>query len=260
MKSYNKMHRASHLPPSSICSYSSSKQQPPPPPLSLCEIEENRWQIWVSQLIFSLHLRPAPISLRLLSQEERFPIAFLSQKRGITFLKQERLQLRRFLQLVGLQQLFDIWPRLKWPFSVLNWGETLIVLNFPDELFWQLFFWYFTLFFPPLTSVTTIWQLENLVKMIIWFLNTFHCQLEIKFFFLAFFTYYYQVNGDTLFMTGDFKEFKVESHANTTWDPQNAMASTAVCRPPLLPSFFFWNLSVICLVESGIELIPVYVL
>ncbi|KAG5524044.1 hypothetical protein RHGRI_030899 [Rhododendron griersonianum] len=36
------------------------------------------------------------------------------------------------------------------------------------------------------------------------------------------------VNGDTLFMTGDFKEFKVESHANTTWDPQNAMANTAV--------------------------------
>lgn len=36
-----------------------------------------------------------------------------------------------------------------------------------------------------------------------------------------------EVNGDTLFMTGDFKEFKVESHANTSWDPQNAMASTA---------------------------------
>ncbi|KAF7127528.1 hypothetical protein RHSIM_Rhsim11G0008000 [Rhododendron simsii] len=50
-----------------------------------------------------------------------------------------------------------------------------------------------------------------------------------------------EVNGDTLFMTGDFKEFKVESHANTTWDPQNAMA-------------------IVCLVESGIELIPVYVL
>ncbi|KAI8530363.1 hypothetical protein RHMOL_Rhmol11G0052100 [Rhododendron molle] len=36
-----------------------------------------------------------------------------------------------------------------------------------------------------------------------------------------------EVNGDTLFMTGDFKEFKVESLANTTWDTQNAMANTA---------------------------------
>lgn len=60
-------------------------------------------------------------------------------------------------------------------------------------------------------------------------------------------------------MTGDFKEFKVESHANTTWDPQNAMASTAVCRPTLLPSFFLLKF-VSCLLESGIELIPGYVL
>ncbi|XP_057978099.1 uncharacterized protein LOC131164707 [Malania oleifera] len=36
-----------------------------------------------------------------------------------------------------------------------------------------------------------------------------------------------EVNGDTLFMTGNFKEFKVESHADGTWDEQNAMASTA---------------------------------
>uniref|UniRef100_A0A2N9H9I8 MINDY deubiquitinase domain-containing protein n=1 Tax=Fagus sylvatica TaxID=28930 RepID=A0A2N9H9I8_FAGSY len=35
------------------------------------------------------------------------------------------------------------------------------------------------------------------------------------------------VNGDTLFMTGNFKEFKVESHANDTWDEHNAMTSTA---------------------------------
>ncbi|PSS11461.1 Ubiquitin carboxyl-terminal hydrolase like isoform 1 [Actinidia chinensis var. chinensis] len=35
-----------------------------------------------------------------------------------------------------------------------------------------------------------------------------------------------EVNGDTLFMTGDFKEFKVESHASNPWDEQNAMAST----------------------------------
>lgn len=37
-----------------------------------------------------------------------------------------------------------------------------------------------------------------------------------------------QVNGDTLFMTGNFKEFKVESRANDTWDEHNVMASTAV--------------------------------
>ncbi|KAF2313203.1 hypothetical protein GH714_009744 [Hevea brasiliensis] len=36
-----------------------------------------------------------------------------------------------------------------------------------------------------------------------------------------------EVNGDTLFMTGNFKEFKVESQANDAWDEHNAMASTA---------------------------------
>ncbi|KAJ7952395.1 putative FAM63A-like protein [Quillaja saponaria] len=36
-----------------------------------------------------------------------------------------------------------------------------------------------------------------------------------------------EVNGDTLFMTGDFKEFKLDNHANNTWDQHNAMASTA---------------------------------
>ncbi|XVE64926.1 hypothetical protein DITRI_Ditri07aG0141300 [Diplodiscus trichospermus] len=36
-----------------------------------------------------------------------------------------------------------------------------------------------------------------------------------------------EVNGDTLFMTGNFKEFKVDSQASGTWDEQNAMASTA---------------------------------
>ncbi|KAF3448465.1 hypothetical protein FNV43_RR09178 [Rhamnella rubrinervis] len=36
-----------------------------------------------------------------------------------------------------------------------------------------------------------------------------------------------EVNGDTLFMTGSFKEFKVENHSNETWDENNAMASTA---------------------------------
>ncbi|GMQ05217.1 hypothetical protein CsSME_00050331 [Camellia sinensis var. sinensis] len=36
-----------------------------------------------------------------------------------------------------------------------------------------------------------------------------------------------EVNGDTLFMTCNFKEFKVENHANNTWDEQNAMVNTA---------------------------------
>lgn len=36
-----------------------------------------------------------------------------------------------------------------------------------------------------------------------------------------------EVNGDTLFMTGNFKEFKLESGTNGTWDEQNVVASTA---------------------------------
>ncbi|KAF7828332.1 ubiquitin carboxyl-terminal hydrolase MINDY-2 [Senna tora] len=36
-----------------------------------------------------------------------------------------------------------------------------------------------------------------------------------------------EVNGDTLFMTGNFKEFKVESHESNSWDEHNAMSSTA---------------------------------
>ncbi|MCE3050949.1 hypothetical protein HAX54_048584, partial [Datura stramonium] len=36
-----------------------------------------------------------------------------------------------------------------------------------------------------------------------------------------------EVNGDTIYVTGNFKEFKVEDTANTTWDQQSAMASTA---------------------------------
>jgi hypothetical protein len=30
-------------------------------------------------------------------------------------------------------------------------------------------------------------------------------------------------------MTGNFKEFKAESHTNDPWDEHNAMTSTAVC-------------------------------
>lgn len=36
-----------------------------------------------------------------------------------------------------------------------------------------------------------------------------------------------EVNGDTLFMTSSFKEFRLESSSNVTWDEQNALASTA---------------------------------
>lgn len=36
-----------------------------------------------------------------------------------------------------------------------------------------------------------------------------------------------EVNGDTLFMTGNFKEFKVDDHGNSSWDEHNAMANTA---------------------------------
>ncbi|KAI4327029.1 hypothetical protein L6164_019534 [Bauhinia variegata] len=34
-----------------------------------------------------------------------------------------------------------------------------------------------------------------------------------------------EVNGDTLFMTGNFKQFMVESHENNTWDEHNALTT-----------------------------------
>ncbi|GAB4856948.1 hypothetical protein Ancab_014866 [Ancistrocladus abbreviatus] len=36
-----------------------------------------------------------------------------------------------------------------------------------------------------------------------------------------------EVNGDTIYMSSDFKEFRLESNANGTWDEQNAVANTA---------------------------------
>uniref|UniRef100_A0A0R0KQB7 MINDY deubiquitinase domain-containing protein n=1 Tax=Glycine max TaxID=3847 RepID=A0A0R0KQB7_SOYBN len=36
-----------------------------------------------------------------------------------------------------------------------------------------------------------------------------------------------EVNGDTLFLTSNFKEFKVENHESSTWDENNALTSTA---------------------------------
>ncbi|KAL2532902.1 Protein of unknown function (DUF544) [Abeliophyllum distichum] len=36
-----------------------------------------------------------------------------------------------------------------------------------------------------------------------------------------------EVNGDTVYMTGNFKEFKVEDHSNSTWHEKNAIDSTA---------------------------------
>ncbi|KAK8267774.1 hypothetical protein V6Z12_D11G021600 [Gossypium hirsutum] len=45
-----------------------------------------------------------------------------------------------------------------------------------------------------------------------------------------------EVNGDTLFMTSSFKEFKVnDNHVTGTWDEQNAMASTAVVNSDVEP-------------------------
>lgn len=51
----------------------------------------------------------------------------------------------------------------------------------------------------------------------------------LEFNILVWSVHVFQVNGDTLFMTGNFKEFKVESHENNSWDERNAMSSTAVC-------------------------------
>lgn len=40
----------------------------------------------------------------------------------------------------------------------------------------------------------------------------------------------FQVNGDTVYMTGNFKEFNPENPPEArSWDEQNAMANTAVC-------------------------------
>ncbi|KAL2972541.1 hypothetical protein AAZX31_14G000100 [Glycine max] len=36
-----------------------------------------------------------------------------------------------------------------------------------------------------------------------------------------------EVNGDTLFLTSNFKEFKVENHESSSWDENNALTSTA---------------------------------
>uniref|UniRef100_M1C2T5 MINDY deubiquitinase domain-containing protein n=1 Tax=Solanum tuberosum TaxID=4113 RepID=M1C2T5_SOLTU len=51
-----------------------------------------------------------------------------------------------------------------------------------------------------------------------------------------------EVNGNTIYVTSNFKEFKVEDNANTTWDQQSAMDSTAhqsnpiICRLKLFAS------------------------
>ncbi|KAG8374828.1 hypothetical protein BUALT_Bualt10G0036100 [Buddleja alternifolia] len=50
---------------------------------------------------------------------------------------------------------------------------------------------------------------------------------EIKCQYATVAKYVATVNGDTLYMTGNFKEFKMDDHSNRTWDEQNAMASTA---------------------------------
>lgn len=52
-----------------------------------------------------------------------------------------------------------------------------------------------------------------------------------------------EVNGDTVFMTGNFTEFKIENQFNESWNEQNAMTSTAdylatlEASPPAISSF-----------------------
>lgn len=36
-----------------------------------------------------------------------------------------------------------------------------------------------------------------------------------------------EVNGDTVYVMGNFKDFKMDDHSNATWNEQNAMATTA---------------------------------
>jgi len=60
-----------------------------------------------------------------------------------------------------------------------------------------------------------------------------------------------QVNGDTLFVTSNFKEFRLESSANGIWDEQNAVASTAVCREVFFHFVFALENTCVCI-------IPVY--
>lgn len=45
------------------------------------------------------------------------------------------------------------------------------------------------------------------------------------------------MNGDTVYVMGNFKDFKMDDHSNVTWDEQNAMTSTAVCISPF-PDFW----------------------
>lgn len=48
------------------------------------------------------------------------------------------------------------------------------------------------------------------------------------------------MNGNTIYVTSNFKEFNVEDNANTTWDQQSAMDSTAVCSSlPVIECYGF---------------------
>lgn len=38
-----------------------------------------------------------------------------------------------------------------------------------------------------------------------------------------------KVNGDTIFMTGNFMEFKADNQVHDSWNEQSAMTNTAVC-------------------------------
>ncbi|KZV55865.1 hypothetical protein F511_26299 [Dorcoceras hygrometricum] len=50
-----------------------------------------------------------------------------------------------------------------------------------------------------------------------------------------------EVNGDTVFMTGNFKVFKMDDNSNSTWNEQNAMSTTAVWNFGII-SFSFTSL------------------
>ncbi|KAH7549506.1 hypothetical protein JRO89_XS13G0042200 [Xanthoceras sorbifolium] len=83
-----------------------------------------------------------------------------------------------------------------------------------------------------------VWEKLNEVKLLKGFNQHIMCfvALVIEFVFLVatqimnwdlMIGNYTDVNGDTLFMTSNFKEFKLESHTNDTWDEHGVMTSTA---------------------------------
>ena len=59
------------------------------------------------------------------------------------------------------------------------------------------------------------------------------------------------MNGNTIYVTSNFKEFKVEDNANTTWDQQSAMDSTAVCSSlPVIECYGFVTMAFVKLTSA----------